>query len=192
MANTKATGKLKTPDKIRATVVKMLETTPLDDITVTALCSEAHINRATFYYHFDSVQAVLAEVEDEMEREFQQFISRATVSKDGVPEKSFYVTFFDFVARNAPICRMIINSPHKSTDSFLARAMDAGRTKVISVMTKLYPDCPTSKIEYYYIFVSHGFLGLMTYWINSGMRESVSEIAEIGESVSYSGIKYLA
>lgn len=69
--------------------------------------------------------------------------------------------------------------------------MEAGRSKVVSVMSKLYPDCPASKINYYYIFVSNGFLGLLEYWLNSGMTESVNDIAEIGEQVSYMGVKYL-
>ncbi len=184
--------KKKTTVKIRDTLIQMLNKTSLDDITVTALCEKAKINRATFYYHYDSVQKVFEEIEKQAETEFALFLSKMSLNSDGTPERSFYVTFFDFVARNAPVCKLIIESPHKSEDTFLTRAMAAGRTKVVADMTKLFPNCPTAKIDYYYIFVSHGFLGLMTYWLNSGMRESVEEIAGIGEAVSYSGIKYLA
>lgn len=184
--------KKRTTTKIRDTLVELLGEMPIDDITVTALCNRAKINRATFYYHYDCVQDVFKEIESQMETEFGKFLEKSTVTDDGMPEKSFYVTFFDFVAHNAGICRMILSSPHKNNETFLARAMAAGRSKVISVMTKLYPNCPTARIEYYYIFVSHGFLGLLAYWLNTGMRESVEEIAEIGENVSNSGIKYLS
>ncbi len=70
--------------------------------------------------------------------------------------------------------------------------MEAGRSKVIATMTELYPNCPTAKVEYYYIFMSHGFIGLMSYWLKSGMRESVEEIAEIGENLANNGISFLA
>ncbi len=183
--------KKRTTAKIRATLVKMLATSDIDDITVTELCTRANINRATFYYHYNSVRDVFVEVEKRIEAEFDEFLNKSAMTDDGVPDKRFYTTFFEFVARNEGICRMVLNSPHKSTDSFLARAMKAGCDKVISVMTKIYPDCPTSKIEYYYLFVSHGFLGLMTYWLNNGMKETPAEIAAIGEDVSNSGIKYL-
>ncbi len=179
----------KTTDKIKESLTKMLEKTPIDDITATALCEHAKVNRATFYYHYDSVKDVFVEIEKQVENEFAQWISQSTFTVDGAPQKSFYVTFFEFVARNIGVCRMLLGAQRRS--EFLMRAMEAGRTKVVSTMTKLFPDCPASKMEYYYIFVSNGFLGLLEYWLNSGMRESINEIADIGERVSYLGIGFL-
>lgn len=185
------TYKKKTTEKIKDSLIAMLETSPLDDITVTALCETAKINRATFYYHYDSVGAVFSELESQIEDEFNRFLTRTAISDDSSPEKSFYVMFFEFVARNATICKMILNSPHSGNSSFLTRAMESGRYKVTDMMTALYPDCPKSKIDFYYMFVSHGFLGLLEYWLNSGMREPVDSIAEVGERVSFMGAKYL-
>lgn len=37
---------------------KLLETTPIDRITVGGITKEAHCNRGTFYYHFDSIDAL--------------------------------------------------------------------------------------------------------------------------------------
>lgn len=181
--------KKKTKDKIKEALTEMLDQKPYDDITAVALCAYAGVNRATFYYHYDSVDAVLAEMEEEMEREFTKWITQATINEIGAVEKSFYVAFFEFVARYAGVCRMLIGTKHKS--NFLKRALEAGRTKVVSVMSRLYPDCPASKIDYYYIFVSNGFLGLLEYWLTSGMRESINEIAEIGEKVSSKGALFL-
>ena len=181
----------KSTEKIQRTLVELMATAPIDGITVTELCARSGINRATFYYHYDSVQDVLLEIEKQVESEFREFIKRSLISEDGEADKSFYVMFFEFVARHADICKLMIDMPRQNSDSFLYRAMEAGRSKVISTMTELYPDCPTTKIDYYYIFMSHGFLGLMSYWLKSGMRESVDEIAEIGESMANSGIKFL-
>ncbi|MDE7464653.1 MAG: TetR/AcrR family transcriptional regulator [Clostridiales bacterium] len=186
-----AQSKKKTTDKIKDSLVALLEGSPLDDITVTALCEKAGINRATFYYHYDSVNAVFDEIENQIEDEFNRFLTRTAINDDSAPEKSFYVMFFEFVARNATICKMILNSPHSGNSSFLTRAMEGGRYKVTEMMSKLYPDCPKSKIDFYYIFVSHGFRGLLEYWLNSGMREPIDSIAEVGERVSYMGAKYL-
>ena len=181
--------KVKTKEIIKKSLTEMLETAPIEDITATGLCERAHVNRATFYYHYNSVQDVLTEIEAQVESEFSHFLSQSTINSDGAPEKSFYVMFFEFGARNAGVCKMLLGAQRQS--EFLNRAMEAGRSKVVSVMTKLFPNCPAAKIDYYYIFVSHGFLGLLGYWLNSGMRESVDEIAEIGEQVSYSGVRYL-
>lgn len=184
--------KKKTTNKIKDALISMLEKMPLDDITVTALCETANINRATFYYHYDSVNAVFVELENQIEDEFNRFLAHSSLQAGGgATEKSFYVTFFEFVARNAAICKMILNSPHSGNNSFLTRAMEGGRHKVTDMMSALYPDCPKAKIDFYYIFVSHGFMGLLEYWLNSGMRETVDKIADVGERVSSMGAKYL-
>lgn len=184
-----ATSKKKTKDRIKESLTQMLEKMPIVDITATALCEHAGVNRATFYYHYNSVQDVLSEIETQVENEFIQWMSQSTFTSDGAPQKSFYVTFFEFVARNAGVCRMLLGA--QSQSEFLMRAIEAGRTKVVSTMSKLYPNCPAAKIEYYYIFVSNGFLGLLQYWLNSGMRESIDDIAEVGEQVSFMGVKFL-
>ncbi len=183
--------KKKTTAKIKDSLVGLLEKKPIDDITVTELCNAAKVNRATFYYHYDSVNAVFAELEDTIEAEFAKFLAHSPFTNDNTPEKSFYMMFFEFVAKNAAICRMILNTPHAGNSSFMTRAIENGRYKVTETMTKLYPDCPKNKIDFYYIFVSNGFLGLLGYWLNSGMRESIDEIAEVGERMSVMAAKYL-
>lgn len=182
--------KKKTTDKIKDSLIAIIEQKKaLDDITVTELCEAAKVNRATFYYHYDSVSAVLAEIETQVEDEFNRFLARTAINSNN--EKSFYVMFFEFVARHAALCKMIINNPHHGNSSFLMRAMENGRYKVTDMMTALYPNCPKYKIDFYYMFVSHGFIGLLEYWLNSGMKEPIDSIAEVGERVSSTGVKYL-
>lgn len=182
-------NKIKPTDKIKAGLTEMLTATPVEDITATALCEYAKVNRATFYYHYNSVQDVLKEIEAQVELEFAQWLSQSPFDATSAPTSAFYVTFFEFVARNANVCKVLLGKQHNS--DFLLRALEAGRSKVIAATTALYPQCPQRKIDYYYTFVSNGFIGLLQYWLNNGMRESVAEIAEIGESVSYLGINYL-
>lgn len=50
-------------------LLRMLKTQMLDDVSVSALCRESGINRATFYRHYDSPRDVLVELEMEMIRE---------------------------------------------------------------------------------------------------------------------------
>ena len=180
---------MKTSDKIKNGLIELLQTESIENVTATELCKHANVNRATFYYHYNSVQDVLAEIETQMENDFAQWMKQAPMDSNGIPEKSFYVTFFEFVSRNVGLCRLLLSSQRPS--EFLTRALEAGRTKVVSVMSKLFPQCPAAKIDYYYIFVSNGFLGLLGYLLNSCMKESIAEIAEVGERISNMGVAYL-
>ena len=181
----------RTTGKIKQCLIDMLQTSPIEDITATDLCARAEVNRATFYYHYNSVQDVLSDIESGLESEFVHWMSQYTMDSFGLPEKRFYVTFFEFVARNAGVCRMLLNTQRPS-DEFMARVIDAGRTKVVSIMSKFFPQCPAAKIDYYYIFVSNGFLGLLGYWLNNGMKESTTDIAEISQRMCTMGVGYLS
>lgn len=54
-----------TKQTIKNTLLELLQNTPFEEITVKALCQKAEINRATFYSHYDSLIALMEEVEYE-------------------------------------------------------------------------------------------------------------------------------
>lgn len=56
----------KTKKKIRKALFKLLERKSLTSITVTELCDEARVNRRTFYIHYENVEAVMDEYQDEL------------------------------------------------------------------------------------------------------------------------------
>ena len=51
---------------IRMAVVDLMETTDIPAITVTAVCKESGVSRTTFYRYFDSVDAVVKEMGDDL------------------------------------------------------------------------------------------------------------------------------
>lgn len=51
---------------LREGLLRLLETKPIDKITVTELCKESGINRATFYRHYELPRDVLYEIESEL------------------------------------------------------------------------------------------------------------------------------
>ena len=73
-----------TTSKIKQCLTDMLQSCPIDDITATELCKRSGVNRATFYYHYDSVQDVLAEIEPQLETEFTQWMTQ-TSTINGMP-----------------------------------------------------------------------------------------------------------
>ena len=185
-----ATKKSKTTQKIKSCLIELLQDRSINDITAIELCNRANVKRATFYYHYDSVQNVMSEIESGLESEFIQWMSQYNIDSNRLPDRAFYVSFFEFVARNADVCRMLINTQRPS-DELLARVIEAGRRSALSMLSKFFPQCPAAKIDYYYMFIANGFLGLLGYWLNNGMKESTSDIAEICERISTMGVAYL-
>lgn len=51
---------------LREALFRLLQTEPLDKITITRLCQEADVNRATFYHHYTAPRDVLMEAATEI------------------------------------------------------------------------------------------------------------------------------
>ena len=60
----------KTRRNIKNTLLSLLEQKPLEDVTITELCGAAMINRKTFYRHYSAVNAVLADIENDLVEDF--------------------------------------------------------------------------------------------------------------------------
>ncbi|MDD6692127.1 MAG: TetR family transcriptional regulator [Lachnospiraceae bacterium] len=56
-----------TGGRIKKAFVRILDRREYEDISVTALCKEAQINRSTFYLHYSNIEEIAREIEDELE-----------------------------------------------------------------------------------------------------------------------------
>ena len=59
---------------LQSGLLRLLEAKSLDSISVTELCRESGINRATFYNHYNSPQDLLCDIEYKMTEELNQII----------------------------------------------------------------------------------------------------------------------
>ena len=54
-----------TKGMIKDALLELLQNTPYEKITVTALCKQSEITRATFYLHYNNIDNVLDELLDD-------------------------------------------------------------------------------------------------------------------------------
>lgn len=71
---------------IRTTVIELMETTDIPDITVTAVCKRSNLSRTTFYRYYPSVDAVVKEMGDDLLASIRrtQEVDRRTTSLGGM------------------------------------------------------------------------------------------------------------
>ena len=50
---------------LKNSLIALLQKKPIYQITVSELCSEAELNRSTFYKHYGNVQDILQDIEEE-------------------------------------------------------------------------------------------------------------------------------
>ncbi|MBU5461605.1 TetR/AcrR family transcriptional regulator, partial [Lachnoclostridium sp. MSJ-17] len=59
-----------TKDAIKKSFMKLLNSKPIDKITVKEIVEDCGINRNSFYYHFDDIPSLMEEIFSEQADEF--------------------------------------------------------------------------------------------------------------------------
>ena len=81
-------------------LLRLLETKELDKISVTELCRESGINRATFYNHYSSPQDLLADLELRMTEELSQITHNPKYNNDISRQIEAVCTYYQENARS--------------------------------------------------------------------------------------------
>ena len=102
----------------------MLSNKDYMDITVKELCEKAELNRRTFYLHYEYIDDVLADIQEDFSQEFYEATKQYDHIKDIEPVVK---VFFDIHDSN-PIYEKIILSP---AEDYLREIM---RSKTVAVL----------------------------------------------------------
>lgn len=143
----------------------MMETTSYARIKVTDLVQSMNISRSTFYFYFDSVSAVL----DEIERDFLEQISAESSSYRLIVRKyhddsyaAVLVPYLDTIKKNLRIFR-IISGPNSRPDF-----QEKLRQRIVSVYREVYRNVPISPMDQKLLceLLAGGQWYVFRYWAN--------------------------
>ena len=163
---------------LRGALITLMEEKGFDSITVNDLCSAADLNRGTFYNHFRDKEHLLESFEDEVMRDLVAIqaqmesidikeVVAARFTKRPLP---FLVDLFDYLSKQGAFLHAVFGP--RLRDSVCAHLIQ-------SVLHEQYRNDPTAFVDYYLAFYASAYLGVITHWIETGMKESSEEMALI-------------
>lgn len=95
---------LYTKNIIKESLIELLETKEIHQVTVTDICKKADINRGTFYSHYKDAFDLLQSMEDEL---FNQVIVYLTE----IPVEDYtdilLIKVFELIAENKELCKVL-------------------------------------------------------------------------------------
>ena len=159
-------------------LLRLLAHEKLEEISVTALCKEAGINRATFYNHYSSPAALLSEMETSLIEKLQI----ATLHANSIEEVLDQTEQCLIILReNAPLFHVLveyhIDRDLESIVERTARHYDEHRQNILQ--TQLDPDTVHLVSSYLYA----GCYNLIREWLVRDIDKTPREIAELLVSI---------
>ena len=164
----------------------MLSNKDYMDITVKELCEKAELNRRTFYLHYEYIDDVLADIQEDFSQEFYEATKQYDHIKDIEPVVK---VFFDIHDSN-PIYEKIILSP---AEDYLREIM---RSKTVAVLDEndnlqgiRHLDILTQNIieQFYHMTVVSAYRE----WARQRKIISKDEIVKLTAKLVRSGLSFL-
>ena len=158
-------------------LLELLNQKELVNISVTAICEKADLNRSTFYQYYAEPAGLLREIE-------QNFLDRiptpSQLQHPQDPKQILAVTaaFFDFIRQNEKTFRILFNG--EAGSNFTARLVEFLCTDYIPVGEN--QDETFSR--FVRVYMTNGAVGMMREWVYSGFPVSSQKIAEMMYTLS--------
>ena len=171
---------------IKETLVELLNEKEINKITVSEICKQADINRATFYRYYLDAYDLLDKIKEEFVNEL---IAISNKLDDDYTVASFSKILLTVFLDNKKLVKVLFNK--RSDLYFLSEILELAYDKCYYRWNK---NCniDEEEIEYAAIFIFNGALGIINFWIQNNFDKNIDDICNIIENLSYNGInKYL-
>ncbi|MCG8315630.1 MAG: TetR/AcrR family transcriptional regulator [Pseudomonadales bacterium] len=163
---------MRSREKIRKAFLSLLESFPLNEITVREVCAKASLNEVTFYRHYQTKECLLEEIASD---EVKQLVE-LTLPVFNAEDTS---------AASITLCTYVNNHRKLWTTLFVGGAAESIRRTLIDLSRKVshaYMDSegwPPKEVAVS-IFVA-STVELLTWWLQQKNPAPISEVAQIFE-----------
>ena len=165
----------KTKETIAKCFLELLRKTPVSKITVTKICAMANINRATFYKHYLDIPDLQETLENEILRQFRDFLQSRAFSDNGTYRamlielltltRQFGGSFYTLCSQNA-------------ASDLAARTFQLLNTMAFPILRQKLPAMEEEKTIMLYRYISHGCGSVLSGWLSSGSEMGMEELAD--------------
>lgn len=172
---------------LKKSITELLTEKPLEKITVKEICERADVNRGTFYSHysdqFDLYNSIVGELIEGVFERLGDFL------KSGRHDllKSV-VLVYEYIKENSTLVGVLLQSnTGYSLDTQLCDIIE--KVYLRNIKSNMSDD---SIVDAAYSFMASGNIGLIKYWLNSGMEKSVEEMASLSVRISTAGLSAIS
>lgn len=159
----------KTKHLLCESLLSLLDSMPMNQITVKELCDKADINRNTFYYHFECIDDLMFEII----HNFKEQITSLTSSVTDIHQ--YALELCHLYKQNTHLVSVLLNG--NVNVSFIYQLLDLNNIPTYNALSQKHSNEALVSVMSTYIQVST--FTIISKWLESGSSISEEEIATI-------------
>ena len=171
----------KSKDSLKNSLIELMQSKSVNNITVKELVIKADLNRSTFYNYYCDIPDMLKKLEEELYTEFLYTIERHIYKCDKNIDISegtheFIEDMCNVIKDNYDFCKCIFS---KNGDlNFLFELEEIIENHLRDQLKEKF-DRKVDHLSYVYSFFKSGYIGILKTWRKGGCKESTKEIADL-------------
>jgi AcrR family transcriptional regulator len=166
---------------LQDSLIRLMETKPILNITNREICESAGISRTTFYHYYKDQYDLLRQIEEQTFIEADKIIQRHTKEAIKTGSRGVAVILQDilqFIANNSNSIQVLLSENGDSAfqKKFFRNGIEGIRhfTEAIGVKSQ-----NKEMVKYSFFFVIGGMLTLVQEWLKNGMDTPVPEMTKM-------------
>lgn len=182
--------KQKTISCIKQAFMQLCKDNVASQITVSKLASKAQINRTTFYLHYQSVNDVMQDIDNDLKVRISSYVDAIDI--DAVYE-SCYATFTrltDKLNENVPLRNYIFDSC--SSSAVLDKLKKVITEKTISAIIEVYPSLTYEQLKFPSTFLIAGIADTYAEWTHSDKSVTLDELIKILSKLTCNALNFIS
>lgn len=172
--NNKDLRVIKTKASIREALMRILAEKPMGKVTIKEISDAAGINRKTFYAHYETIDDIVSEMEDELLNEMEQYIVLCMMENYTISPFTFLQFVNNIYNSNPTFCESLTSM--RNYNFFVEKVKALMKKYLMSSANFTDDEVKASlKIEFY---VS-GIAAVYISWLKKGKPCAFEDLADI-------------
>ena len=160
----------------------LLEKKEYEYITIKEICEKAGVNRSTFYLHYETIDDLLVETIEMINKRFYQTFNNEVLDVNNLNKDELYliddkylIPYLNFIKENKKVYKLIHDKPH------IFKSQEAFQKLYNDIFKKILDKYEVNEIEKEYVFAyfSYGLVAVIEKWIEKNCEDDIYKIAEI-------------
>ena len=179
----------KTRRQLRECLITLLKEKKVQDITVRELTDMADLNRGTFYLHYKDVFDLLEKTEAELQEDFNQLVCKHDAVDLKQRPSVIFNEIYSLVYDNADLIEILLGE--NGDLNFVNRLKQLIREKCLKDWMEVFRSGNAAAFDAFFSFIVSGCIGLVQYWLRTGLKETPEQMAKLTEHIITKGIGVL-
>lgn len=165
-------------------LLQLMETKPIQKISVSELCRVSGINRVTFYNHYASLADILTEIGDDMVNDILSLLKKKQIHRHASLQERVEFAC-EYLLQNKEIAKLVFQN--NTPESEFALKLFQGQTEWRVASEKLASVYGEDGKELLFSFMIHGAYCMITKWLLDDVPRTPKEMGRLIGGITIDG-----